>query len=600
MDIQAWLRETAEHSHAPSAAPQQRIPQQRIPQPPQSDSSLLLPQPPSHVASPREPARVDELQVDTTMHTPASRPSRHDSTDDESSDHRYARRRRRKTRPDRYHPKDSRQRGQHRRHTQKHESSKSRQKSARNKRTKPDSRTRPNFHAKNVARDRLTLKPTTHLGLFNKGRTSAPIRGRGLPDLVFSEMKFLHKEKDQPDAAPQQQPSRQKRKKHHVHTQEDQISAFFTSPRPALTNQDGNALADRVRPAQDTRAATESTSYVSWSESVPTPDMTSRGPKHSLRVDGHDHALGTENNCPALPMVHEQTHSASPECFLVSSAALSQNRLSRSHSFPPQTSSPCRVNLINRAAKSKSDETVASPSSLPPGPPKTTMMSELDSSKLAPSNGSRVLQETLGPATGRIATRQPMMEGDEGDADVAAQDDTSSDLERVIEHCNKTFLAQQTVQEPHTRRCNQAPDDSDRDSLKRDQQMGIPKASRRRTVRFSEAQLSSSRAPNFLGRSFYELQAEQRHVPAQQAYLEREPGDELGLPHDGLYGCEDDMRDNVLDWEEQVVGLMCCGEEYDAMEGGLTGSGAMDETTPGISASDDVVGPGFWRPHRLY
>ncbi|KAB8260263.1 hypothetical protein BDV32DRAFT_49858 [Aspergillus pseudonomiae] len=47
-----------------------------------------------------------------------------------------------------------------------------------------------NFHASNVARDRLTLQSNMNLGLFQMGRTSSPVKVQG-PDLSFSEMKFL-------------------------------------------------------------------------------------------------------------------------------------------------------------------------------------------------------------------------------------------------------------------------------------------------------------------------------------------------------------------------------------------------------------------------
>ncbi|KAJ1709065.1 ariadne RING finger [Aspergillus flavus] len=47
-----------------------------------------------------------------------------------------------------------------------------------------------NFHASNVARDRLTLQSKRNLGLFQMGRTSSPVKVQGA-DLSFSEMKFL-------------------------------------------------------------------------------------------------------------------------------------------------------------------------------------------------------------------------------------------------------------------------------------------------------------------------------------------------------------------------------------------------------------------------
>lgn len=52
------------------------------------------------------------------------------------------------------------------------------------------------FEAPNIHTQRLTLKPRIGPGLFNKGRASAQVDRRGLPDLTFSEMKFLSKKSD--------------------------------------------------------------------------------------------------------------------------------------------------------------------------------------------------------------------------------------------------------------------------------------------------------------------------------------------------------------------------------------------------------------------
>ncbi|KFX93016.1 hypothetical protein V490_05040 [Pseudogymnoascus sp. VKM F-3557] len=52
------------------------------------------------------------------------------------------------------------------------------------------------FKPKNVAQDRLTMRPGT--GIFKNGRASSPSRNRGLPDLAFSEMQFLKQSSKQP------------------------------------------------------------------------------------------------------------------------------------------------------------------------------------------------------------------------------------------------------------------------------------------------------------------------------------------------------------------------------------------------------------------
>ncbi|KFX89952.1 hypothetical protein O988_08410 [Pseudogymnoascus sp. VKM F-3808] len=52
------------------------------------------------------------------------------------------------------------------------------------------------FKPKNVAQDRLTMRPGTDI--FKNGRASSPSRNRGLPDLAFSEMQFLKQSSKKP------------------------------------------------------------------------------------------------------------------------------------------------------------------------------------------------------------------------------------------------------------------------------------------------------------------------------------------------------------------------------------------------------------------
>lgn len=131
------------------------------------------------------------------------------------------------------------------------ESKKTKGKSRRNKAEKPGIGLVQSFHARNVPRDRLTLKPREKLGIFNKGRASSPVRGRGLPDLVFSEMKFLQKRKDAlEEAKPDSQ--RKRRRKDTTRANQEEISAYFTTMRPALAEKDGNVRSN-VSPSRHKR-----------------------------------------------------------------------------------------------------------------------------------------------------------------------------------------------------------------------------------------------------------------------------------------------------------------------------------------------------------
>jgi hypothetical protein len=57
-----------------------------------------------------------------------------------------------------------------------------------------------NFRAPNVAQERLTLRVTGGPGIFKNAKASSPVRRRGLPDLTFSEMNFLGRRQDHDDA----------------------------------------------------------------------------------------------------------------------------------------------------------------------------------------------------------------------------------------------------------------------------------------------------------------------------------------------------------------------------------------------------------------
>ncbi|KAL8839121.1 MAG: hypothetical protein Q9176_004623 [Flavoplaca citrina] len=86
-----------------------------------------------------------------------------------------------------------------------------------------------NFSAGNIEADRITLKATAPVGLFGKGRASSPIRRKGLPDLAFSEVKFLsHGRGYQGDSVGTKATS-QRRKEVKAADAEAEFSRFFAS-----------------------------------------------------------------------------------------------------------------------------------------------------------------------------------------------------------------------------------------------------------------------------------------------------------------------------------------------------------------------------------
>jgi hypothetical protein len=172
MDIHKWLEETAD-AKAPADGPSKSVsnffqPVKKAkpvfehwpaPERSKSDSSLLDPQPLR-----RAPPRKHKLSNEKSGEESASGASQpqDESTGSEASSHRYARKPRRKTRPDRYEPSPERNkaRGKHIHASRKSESKKTRRKSKR-KKEEPGG-IGQTFQAKNVTRDRLTVRAAVY------------------------------------------------------------------------------------------------------------------------------------------------------------------------------------------------------------------------------------------------------------------------------------------------------------------------------------------------------------------------------------------------------------------------------------------------------
>ncbi|EXJ57099.1 hypothetical protein A1O7_07443 [Cladophialophora yegresii CBS 114405] len=106
------------------------------------------------------------------------------------------------------------------------------------------------FHAPNVAAERLTLR-STGPGFLLKGKSSGSPEWRGLPDLTFSEMTFLkRKRKDENDKTGESHV-----KKKHRRPPGSEISAFFSRPE------------DQHHQATSLPKRSSIGSYVSWSMS---------------------------------------------------------------------------------------------------------------------------------------------------------------------------------------------------------------------------------------------------------------------------------------------------------------------------------------------
>ncbi|MCJ1437087.1 hypothetical protein MMC27_006472 [Xylographa pallens] len=147
----------------------------------------------------------------------------------------YERRSRYKTKEDRYELQDATA------HDQASKEKKRKKTTRPLRKEKSGSAVLHNFAADNVASDRLTLRPGTNLGLFAKGRASSPYRRGGLPDLSFSEVKFLSTHREKPPEPKRDLDNSKRRRERKVVDNDDEISRFFTVTKAPLTERDLNS-----------------------------------------------------------------------------------------------------------------------------------------------------------------------------------------------------------------------------------------------------------------------------------------------------------------------------------------------------------------------
>jgi hypothetical protein len=458
-------------------------------------------------------------------------------------------------------------------------------------------------------------------------------------------MRFLQKEKDQPESAPQYGTTKKKRKKDHKHTKEGEISAFFTAVRPVLAEQDGNIRPIGV-PADNSKTATasnrereqslksstvlptievsekgpflgsrsrdprhESTSYVSWSDSVRASGLTYERLKHMQANEKESHVLSKHRNDGAADLgedteikrtvpspVTRQQRNESIGRFRISSVALSQARISRSQSYPHDASSPRKVNLVDRTVEVRSTDSVASPSLRPHF---VTAKTRIEDPRTGPSVNSNLTEHSAmrRPATSHV-TRSRHVELT-SDSDMVMEQQTSSDLGRVIQQCHHEFHNQRRAVELPRRRstASRAINIGDR----YDHPPATRHACRKPVVRFSEVELPSSRLPNFPGPSIYEQQAYQRRYPSQIKLDDDALLDDFYVAEQTIADRDDDMLDEDEDWEAQFEEPLLYEEtgivedEYEMEE-----LRAPNSTVRHLTSQSGVVAPGFWRPNKLY
>lgn len=161
------------------------------------------------------------------------------------------------------------------------------------------------FEAPNIHTQRLTLKPSIGPGLFNKGRASAQVDRRGLPDLTFSEMKFLSRKSDLIHAnntySNTQRPAEYPMKA----TDSNPISAAITNSRDILMNESSPVHSMLQKSHQRTSNTQGPMHPVPWSFSPVRPMNHARSiRKRPDMLDGNASRLWTSSVADRSETIH--------------------------------------------------------------------------------------------------------------------------------------------------------------------------------------------------------------------------------------------------------------------------------------------------------
>jgi hypothetical protein len=468
-------------------------------------------------------------------------------------------------------------------------------------------------------------------------------------DLVFGELNFLaRKDEAASKPTPPEGVPKKKRKKDRIKSKEGEISAYFTSAAQANAGKDDNIQTNfhQHEPDTNTRSSRrerelsskadapvrtveipekrsylgfrsrgrhyESSSYVTWSESVRAPSTRPRqpstkdttrqchnltkNPAHSITACEHD----AVSKRPAPPSMNKQRTDATVERFAVSSVGPPHQRMSRSLSYPQHTSSPRRVNLVDRAAKFQSTESIASPSSMPSHLP-TRSPEKLRPCRPAVSSKDTKSDVPSVPGTDSAAMYQQAT-ADDNENDGNTREETSSDLGRVLQQCNNTFHLSRQAAVPR-RRHTELPKPSfpgretGRDRIRPRTHDEPP---RRPTVRFSGVETIPPMLPNFSGYSIYEQQAQRQQVPLPALYEDDQVYEELYPDAQEDMGDDLDMMHNHEQLEEFVEDPGVDGERFEATGYSFAEHFASESVVGHVQSENRVVAPGFWRPNRLY
>lgn len=462
------------------------------------------------------------------------------------------------------------------------------------------------------------------------------IDGATVPDLVFSEMKFLRKKHGGNDHSTQAPDAKKKRKRDSGQTRDEDISSFFTTVRPVLADINGKihaksgrstdvfagAEADHPRRmkgvlrAADTTIPTadsedkapflgvgsrgprhESTSCFSWSESIRAPSFTPGRPEitstdHDKRIDALTRDTDTNSYGKGMADQQEVSSSAIRDRVTATSNRVRMSSVAptpsvRSQSIPQPSSPPRWSDLVDRAVKRYTNSGVASPSSKIPLLRERVHAGHAETSMAEGLVGASYVDGMQRPASTDIvgdhsSHNRPPELLEVGETLHRYIECPEAEPQQAPARIGRRAEAQPSVRPPDTVR-------QSRHDLR----------CRTADARFAVPDAHYPKLSIFSGPSLYVRQEQRQHLAEQ---LGPEGNGGYRFPGDYGQGCMSGSE--VLD-KGDFDELSDIQVPYGLMED-------IDEDVEGsVDVTDDVeqvqehehmsvVTPGFWRPNRLY
>ena len=474
----------------------------------------------------------------------------------------------------------------------------------------------------------------------------------GVPDLVFSEMAFLKKKSDDSEPVARVAASNKKQRRDQARNNEEEISAFFTSVRPALANANKKCQATSGRQsrriakshASSNRKRTRGrelgessivygaaptvekqgnvpcldpsrglsqgdTSQISWSESHRTLSRTpgfvritpTLDADHSDSIQSsHGTAESEHLRYPLSIAAQKKDHSAT-ELLRVSSVKPTREDTAMSQLCPPPMSSLRGLNPSNGGeggcVVDNGASSAATLSNLPIFPSIETQpdgMENASKESEAKLSSSNLLQSTA-------VQRQKTLPG--------AMPDTMEDAGGHTRSSSFGLVLQECIDAVNKQRCMEVPPGNDRRQAVRlhlgheetwhDDSESNLAIQEDRNIRPSEPYAHVPRMHSFAGPSIYELQ-ERHHDVTNEVDLD---------PYcflQGLLGGGEEGGFDIESWEglgmEEPVGYdaVYAPERADEWEIDRGNNVAITQVEQPPTAESHIDTSRFWRPNKLY